>query len=252
MKNAEDIITDSHSSQTDTNDLSRAEVWRMFDRIANRYDLLNHLLSFGQDYVWRNRVAKHLSDKKDQIIADVATGTADLMFSICSKRKDVKLAIGIDMALKMLEIGRSKIKKKGFDDRISVAQGDAAKIPLGDKKVDAVTIGFGIRNVTDVPLVLKEMYRVLKQNGRLLILEFSLPSNLIMKPLFKFYLRYILPVLGSLISGDRKAYRYLNKTVESFPYGAEFCRLIEDAGFAKVDRYPLSFGIATIYCGEKN
>ena len=128
---------------------------------------------------------------------------------------------------------------------------DAAIIPVKNHSVNAVTIGFGIRNVVNVEAVLKEIHRILTINGRLVVLEFSFPKNSVMKKLFLFYLKNILPVVGSIISGDKYAYRYLNQTVEEFPYGNEFCAMVENAGFANVYENPLTFGISTIYCGDK-
>ena len=230
---------------------SRKDVWKMFDRIAHRYDLLNRMLSCGQDVVWRNKVANHLTDQQNQHILDLATGTGDLLISIFENNDRAKTAIGIDMAEKMLEFGRPKLAKRNLDNAISLQTGDATDIPFAENQFDAVTISFGIRNVNDVNKSLFEMYRVLKKGGRAIILEFSLPQNKLLKRLYLFYFRNILPKIGSLISGDSYAYRYLNQTVESFPYGKEFCDLLNSAGFTAVKMAPLTFGIATIYQGDK-
>ncbi|MGH1363986.1 MAG: bifunctional demethylmenaquinone methyltransferase/2-methoxy-6-polyprenyl-1,4-benzoquinol methylase UbiE [Calditrichia bacterium] len=230
---------------------SRREVWKMFDRIAGRYDLLNRLLSFGQDVVWRKRVSRHLSSRSDQRVLDLATGTGDLLISIFKHSKNVKSGVGIDMAEKMLEVGREKLTKRNLNDRLTLQTGNAVKIPFSDKSFDAVTISFGIRNVSNVSTSLEEMHRVLRQDGRAIILEFSLPGNAIVRHGYLFYFRHILPRLGSLISGDGYAYRYLNQTVETFPYGREFCKLMTDAGFDNVVATPLTFGIATIYQGDR-
>lgn len=241
----------SPSNITNTKSHSRAEVWKMFDRIAHRYDLLNRLLSLWQDVRWRNRVAKHLPARDEQHILDLATGTGDLLISIFKHSKRVKSGIGIDMAEKMLEFGRPKLKKRGLDQAITLQTGDATEIPFPADRFDAVTISFGIRNVTDVSRALGEMKRVLKGGGKAIILEFSLPGNALMRSLYLFYFRKVLPRIGGLISGDSFAYRYLNETVETFPYGEAFCDLMRQAGFHQVKMTPLTFGIATIYEGEK-
>lgn len=223
----------------------------MFDRIAHRYDLLNRMLSLGQDVVWRKKVARHLPDQPELHVLDVATGTGDLIIFMQQANAAVKSGIGIDMAEKMLEFGRPKLEKAGISDQFSLKTGNAVAIPFSDNQFDAATISFGIRNVIDVPKALSEMHRVLKKNGRALILEFSLPKNALMRGLYLFYFRNILPRIGGLISGDSFAYRYLNDTVESFPYGEDFCKLMRDAGFRDVKTAPLTFGIATIYQGDK-
>jgi demethylmenaquinone methyltransferase/2-methoxy-6-polyprenyl-1,4-benzoquinol methylase len=152
----------------------------------------------------------------------------------------------------MLEIGRNKINKQNFSGRISLQEGSAEQIDFPDNTFDAVTISFGIRNVVNVSQALSEMYRVIKPSGRVLILEFSIPKNRLMRRIYLLYFRYILPILGSVISGDGYAYRYLNQTVETFPYGDDFCHLIVTAGFQNVRMHPMTFGIATIYVGEKD
>lgn len=222
----------------------------MFDRIAHRYDFLNHFLSLNRDKAWRKRLAARLPDRENLEVLDLATGTADQLLALFASGK-VKSGMGIDPAEKMLEIGRRKIKERKLDDKIVLKNGSAEQIPCEDNAFDAVTISFGIRNVTDVPRALSEMRRVLKANGRALILEFSLPKNRLIKKLYLFYFRKILPRLGAIISGDARAYRYLNETVETFPYGVNFCDLMRQAGFENVTARQLTFGIVTLYTGDK-
>ena len=229
----------------------RTGIWRMFDRIARRYDLLNHLLSLGQDIRWRKKVARFLVNKYDQYILDLATGTGDQLLYMFSCSDRIDRALGTDLALKMLDRGREKVKKRKLEDRIVLEEGDAEHIQYPDNIFDAVTISFGIRNLMSVERSLSEMYRVLKPAGRVLILEFSIPQNILMRSIYLFYFRYLLPFIGSVISGDRYAYRYLNETVEGFPYGDAFCQLLRESGFQNVSMYPQTFGIATIYCGDK-
>ena len=227
------------------------EVWHMFDRIARRYDLLNHLLSVGQDIRWRKKVARFLTEKSDQYILDLATGTGDQLLYLLKSTDRIDKALGTDLAKEMLTIGREKIRKKQLENRIVLEEGNAEQIRYEDNTFDAVTIAFGIRNVLNVKQSISEMYRVLKPEGRVLILEFSLPKNRILRRIYLFYFRYILPHIGAIISKDGYAYRYLNETVEKFPYGDDFCKILVAEGFEKVSRQPLTFGIATIYHGDK-
>jgi len=223
----------------------------MFDRIAHRYDFLNHFLSAGQDIRWRNKVIQFIPARSDITVLDLATGTADLLITVLRKNKHIKHGIGIDMAEKMLEIGRHKINNFGLSEKIELHPGNIMDIKYPDNSFDIVTIAFGIRNVEDVQKGLKEIYRVLKENGRLIILEFSLPKSRLINAIYLFYFRKILPCFGSVISGDFYAYQYLNKTVETFPYGSAFCDLMDSSGFKNTGFKPLSFGIASIYTADK-
>ncbi len=229
----------------------RKEVWRMFDKIAPRYDFLNRLLSMRQDVRWRKKMAKYLVSKPDQKLLDLATGTGDQILHLLQKTDRITTAIGIDMSTQMLAVGQQKVAASPFQHCIDLKEGDATAIPLSDNQFDVVTITFGIRNVIDVNQSLNEMFRVLATGGRVLILEFSLPASSILKALYLFYFRKILPILGGWISGDSHAYRYLNETVETFPYGSAFCNLMTRAGFENVSAHPLTFGIATIYQVDK-
>jgi len=228
---------------------SRHEVWKMFDRVARRYDFLNHFLSLNRDVTWRRKVAELLPGRKDQTVLDLATGTADQLLSLYGSDR-VESGVGLDLSEEMLIIGRRKIAARQLEGCLTLRNGDAGAIPFDDNTFDAVTISFGIRNVTDVCHTLREMHRVLKPGGRALILEFSLPENRILRSTYLFYLRHVLPGLGGIISGDGRAYRYLDRTVESFPCGEAFCRLMRDAGFANAQARPLTFGVATIYHGD--
>ncbi|UCG61594.1 MAG: bifunctional demethylmenaquinone methyltransferase/2-methoxy-6-polyprenyl-1,4-benzoquinol methylase UbiE [Candidatus Zixiibacteriota bacterium] len=221
----------------------------MFDRIAHRYDLLNRLLSMGRDVAWRKQVTSYLPKRENLSVLDLATGTADLLISVYENSGQASTGVGVDMAGKMLTLARKKIAGKRLNSSLSVVKADATVLPFADRSYDAVTIAFGIRNFTDVSAGLKEMHRVLNPGGKALILEFSLPQNWLVRTTYLLYFRFILPVIGALISGDRYAYRYLNRTVETFPYGAQFCELLKEAGFEDVRANPVTFGIATIYEG---
>lgn len=229
----------------------RKDVHLMFDRISGRYDLLNRLLSMRRDVAWRKKVAELLPEGDNLTVLDLATGTGDLVLSLFENSSRVKYGVGLDMAGKMLEIAQSKVADQGMEKKIELIRSDATELPVGDNQFSAVTIAFGIRNVTDVNRSLREMHRILTPNGKALILEFSLPENKLVRSGYLFYFRHILPAVGSLISGDGFAYRYLNQTVETFPYGQEFCSLMETAGFKNVKEHRLTFGIATIYEGTK-
>jgi len=223
----------------------------MFDHISPKYDLLNHLLSFGLDIHWRKLLGKFLPNRTNIKVLDLATGTADVLLSLFKNNTNVLSGCGIDMANKMMDIGRKKIAKHNLDAQITLLHGDAHHIPLDNNSFDAVSIAFGIRNMT-VPLgVLSEMHRVLNIGGRALVLEFSLPQNSIVRAFHLFYLRHFVPIIGALFSGHYAAYKYLNQTIESFPYGNDFCALMSEAGFKNISAHPLLFGVATIYTGEK-
>ncbi len=234
-----------------TENISRKKVWLMFDRIAHRYDLLNRLLSMRRDVAWRKKLARHLPQRRPLALLDIATGTADVALTLLRMNSGIIRAVGVDMSEKMLEEGRHKVRKAGLNNKLTLEIGDATALKQADNSFDVTTIAFGIRNVMDPLSGLKEMYRVLKPGGRSLILEFSLPGNKWLRSLYLYYFRHILPRIGAMISGDGYAYNYLNKTVESFPYGDAFCALMTRAGFENVHAYPLTFGIATIYSGDK-
>ena len=230
---------------------TRKDAWVMFDRIAHRYDLLNRLLSFRQDVVWRNKLAGYLPNRKKQSVLDVATGTGDVLISLINKSDKIDRAVGIDMSERMLDMGRSKMARLNLNKIVTLKAGNATDLQFEDAIFDVATISFGIRNVNNLELAVQNLYRILKQNGRVLILEFSLPGNFILKSMYLFYFRHILPRIGALISGDAYAYNYLNQSVETFPYGEDLCNILRESGFKNVKFHPLTFGIASIYQGDK-
>jgi demethylmenaquinone methyltransferase/2-methoxy-6-polyprenyl-1,4-benzoquinol methylase len=231
--------------------ISKIKVWQMFNRIAKCYDILNHILSFGQDIIWRKKVSTFLPSRSDLSLLDIATGTANQIISIFQQNENISAAVGIDKAKKMLQIGGNKIIKHQLQDKVKLKEGDATNLEFENDTFDVITITFGIRNFVNISLALKEILRVLKPDGRMIILEFSLPNNKLFRNVFLFYFRNILPHLGGFISGDRYAYRYLNETVETFPFGKEFVQLLKDGGFVNINVTPLTLGIATIYWAEK-
>ena len=229
---------------------SRETVPAMFDRIAHRYDLLNHMLSLGRDIAWRRRMVRLLpAMSPGSRVLDLATGTGDVLLGIAAAAP--ALVVGVDPARAMLERARAKAQSRGPEQGVSLIQADALRLPLASEVFDAVTVAFGLRNMPDVPAVLAEILRILRPGGRLIVLEFSLPARGAIRAPYLFYFRHILPWVGGLLSGQPAAYRYLNQTVEAFPYGADFCALLGRAGFADAAAQPLTCGIASLYTAEK-
>ena len=231
--------------------LPKSESWKMFNDIALRYDFLNRLLSLGQDLRWRRALKQFMPNNNDQTILDLATGTADVLITLVKDNPKVKQGYGIDPADKMLEIGREKIKHKHLQEKLKLQQGDAQALSFPDGIFDCVTISFGIRNIPDLRLALLEMYRVTKKEGRVLILEFSKPENQFLKAGHWLYLQTLVPLVGFLFSGNFKAYTYLNQTIQTFPYGDRFCKILKQMGFVKIKAHPLMGGAATIYVAQK-
>ena len=227
------------------------KVEKMFDTISPTYDRTNRILSLGLDQYWRRRVAKFLPKRQPLYLLDCATGTGDQLIALMEHTESVGQAVGIDLATEMLRLGRQKIKEKPYKNKVLLQEASATALPFAENTFDCATIAFGIRNVDDVPLALSEMRRVLKPGGRLVVLEFSLPKNEILKALHLFYLRKCLPYIGGWLSKNRDAYTYLNKTIEAFPSGQNFCGLLKHAGFISASAHPLTLGIVTLYVGDK-
>jgi len=221
----------------------------MFNNIAGRYDFLNHFLSAGIDVLWRKKVISLLKEKNPEFILDIATGTGDLALE--ATKLNPKQIIGIDLSSEMLAIGRKKVAARKLAEIIQLLEGDSENLFLESNKFDAVTVGFGVRNFENLDLGLKEIYRVMKQGGVFVILEFSRPKAFPVKQLYDFYFRRICPVLGKMISKDTSAYSYLYESVKAFPEGNQMLRHLEEAGFKETKWMPLTFGIASIYVGVK-
>ncbi len=227
----------------------REKVEHMFDSIATKYDLLNHVLSAGIDKTWRKKLISILSKENPKIILDVATGTADLAIAAASLQPHE--IIGVDISYRMLEVGRNKIKAKKLESLIQLIHADSEQLPFEANSFDAITVAFGVRNYEHLLTGLKEMYRVLKPGGICLILEFSQPQSFPVKQFYKFYSKYILPFAGQLLSKQRSAYEYLPESVNAFPHGEKFLNIFNDAGFNNTKYLSLTFGIASIYEGRK-
>jgi demethylmenaquinone methyltransferase / 2-methoxy-6-polyprenyl-1,4-benzoquinol methylase len=214
----------------------------MFAAIARRYDLANHTLSCGTDFYWRKCAANMVASWRPRKIVDLATGTGDLALAVQKKLPDAEVT-GVDFLPEMLELAR----RKGVRETILA---DAMKLPFPDASFDCVTIAFGLRNMENWRDALVEMSRVLKRDGRLLVLEFSLPTVSIVRTIYRFYLHRCLPLLGSFLTRKKSAYDYLGDSIEEFPSGHAMIDLIEASGFKHVTLQPLSYGIATIYTAQ--
>ena len=223
----------------------------MFNRIAPRYDLLNRVLSFGIDRIWRRRLVRLVRKKAAATVLDVATGTGDLALALAATLRKPLTVYGLDISSGMLELARKKVNKKGLQDLIVLKEGDSEALPFDDNYFDAVTVAFGVRNFGDLAKGLAEMRRVLKPGASLYVLEFSKPSVFPVKQLYGFYFSHILPWWGGVISKDKAAYSYLPASVMDFPEGAAFEAERRRAGLNPTRSRRQTFGIATIYISEK-
>jgi len=227
----------------------KEEVAEMFNNISGKYDFLNHFLSVGIDKIWRKKAIKMLEEIKPERILDLATGTGD--FAIESLRISPKEVIGIDISEGMLEVGRRKMKKLGVDNIVSMRLGDSEALPFEDGYFDAFTVGFGVRNYENLEKGLSEMLRVLRPEGKGIILEFSKPKKFPVKQYYAFHSKYIIPFFGKSISKDSKAYEYLPESVAAFPEGKDFEDILKKVGYRNVTSKRVAGGIATIYSGIK-
>ncbi len=234
----------------DKESTKKGQVTQMFDKIAPYYDYLNRLLSVGVDVIWRKKAINTLKAHQPQFILDIATGTADLAIEAAKTLKP-KSIIGMDISVEMLKIGESKVANKGLDNIIKLESGDSENLQYQDNSFDAITAAFGVRNFENLEAGLKEMYRVMKKDGRLVILEFSKPKVFPLKQLFNIYFKNILPVIGKIKSKDPKAYKYLYESVQVFPDYDQMTNILQSIGFKNTSYKPLSFGICTIYLGSK-
>lgn len=225
------------------------QVAKMFNNISHRYDFLNQLLSLGIDKTWRKKAIGVLRPLKPQTILDVATGTGE--FAIQALDLNPRKVIGIDISDGMLEIGRKKVIAKNLSSQVELVHGDSENIPFSQNKFDAVTVAFGVRNFENLKKGLSEIKRVLRPGGMVVILEFSKPSTFPFKQVYNFYFRFILPRIGSIVSNDKAAYTYLPKSVEAFPDGEDFLRILHDVGFKNTQCSSLTFGISSIYIATK-
>ena len=227
----------------------KEKVQEMFNGIAPKYDLLNHLLSMGIDKSWRRKAMRELEGGRRGTVLDIACGTGD--FSIEALRHGVERVVGADISENMLAVAREKAREKGLEDRLEFRYGDSENLDFEDGTFDAVTGAFGVRNFEHLERGLAEMCRVLRPGGKVVVLEFSTPERFPMKQLYRFYFKQILPRVGGFVSGDRKAYEYLPASVFAFPQGDRFLQIMRSCGYRNVAQRRLTFGIASLYTGEK-
>ncbi len=230
-------------------DPKKVQVAQMFDNISHSYDFLNHFFSLGIDKLWRKKSVKLMAAVKPMHILDVATGTGDFAFE--ALKLNPEKVTGLDISEGMLKVGREKIAKRQKESRMEFIHGDSESMPFAEGSFDAITVGFGVRNFQDLEAGLKEMRRVLRKDGMVVILEFSKPKSFPMKQLYFTYFQYIMPLLGKVISKDKSAYTYLPESVMAFPEGQDFEDILEDVGYRDTRRYPVTGGIATIYTARK-
>lgn len=233
-----------------TQESKKSQVSTMFDNIAPWYDFLNHFLSLGIDISWRKKAIKRLVEAQPKTLLDVATGTGDVAIE-ASRQLSPEKIFGIDIAKEMLEVGRKKIAQKQLQDEIELLYGDSENIPFADNTFDAVTVAFGVRNFENLEKGMKEMNRVLKPGGKLVVLEFSRPTLFPFKQLYNFYFKNILPLIGRITSKDPKAYSYLYESVQAFPDGKEFVKVMKNTGFQSGTYKPLTLGVCSIYEATK-
>ena len=227
----------------------KTQVAEMFNNIAGNYDFLNHFLSCGIDILWRKKAIRLLRSVNPNKVLDIATGTGDFAIEALSLKPES--VTGIDISQGMLDVGIEKMKAKGHDHIIELKLADSEDLPFEEGEFDAITAGFGVRNFENLEKGLKEIHRVLSPKGRVAILEFSSPTVFPVKQFYHFYFTYVVPTIGKLFSKDASAYTYLPESVEVFPYGQDFLDIMTKSGFSNVKAIPVTFGIASIYTGEK-
>mgnify|MGYP005843439777 CR=1 FL=1 len=228
---------------------SHQQISKMFDQIAPKYDFLNHLLSFNIDKIWRRKLRKICQKYPITNILDIATGTGDLAIEL-SKINNLKIT-GIDISTKMLDIAKKKIAKKNKTSQIDLILANSSNLPFADNSFDAATCAFGVRNFENLNSALTEIFRVIKNDGLLIILEFTIPQKKIFSSLFKFYFKKILPIIGKIISKNSTAYNYLPDSVLQFPQNKQFMKILEQNLFKPIKNISLSQGIASIYIAKK-
>ncbi len=227
----------------------KQHIGQLFDRIAPTYDALNHGLSLSVDKCWRRRVVKLMPPASR--VLDVAVGTADLSIEMLRQTK-AQQVVGLDLSREMMAIGEKKVTKSGYGEQVEFVLGNAQEMPFADASFDGVTCAYGCRNFSDLDAGLREMYRVLKPGGQVTILEFSYPSNRIVRAVYDLYFSHVLPWIGRMVSRDKTAYTYLNKSVKSFVWGEAFAKRLRQAGFVQETFVPLTFGITTVYSAKKS
>ncbi len=225
-------------------------VHSVFENIAHRYDFMNTLLSFRRHKSWRDFTMKKMNVSKGNTALDVACGTADWTIAL-AKASETGSVVGLDFSQNMLEVGIKKVRDKGLDKQIELIQGNAMELPFSDSTFDYATIGFALRNVPDIEVVLSEMLRVVKPGGKVVSLELSKPNWPPFRKLYYFYFYHLLPILGKVFAGHYEQYAWLPESLTNFPDQQELANIFQRVGMDKVEVYPLTGGIAAVHIGCK-
>ena len=233
----------------DPSSSKKEQVTQMFDEISNKYDTLNRVISLGIDQSWRRKVVKIASETAPQRVLDIATGTGDL--AIALKKTNATQIIGLDISPGMLAIGKDKVKALSLDNTITMVLGDSENLSYEDNYFDLVTVAFGVRNFENLEKGLGELFRVLRPQGKLIILETSVPTKFPFKQGYHIYSGLIVPLVGRIFSRDQRAYQYLSDSAAAFPYGDIFNNILRKIGFIEVKDNPQTLGVASIYCATK-
>ncbi len=226
------------------------EVARMFSQIARRYDLANHVLSLNRDRAWRRELVQHSAPRAGERLLDLCTGTGDVAIEFAQASPQLQI-VGVDLSEEMLRVAHEKCARLGLDQQVQLVHGNVLELPFAERSFEIVTLAFGLRNLPDRARGLREIYRVLAPGGRAMILEFSIPQNVLARSVYLPYLRYILPRVGGLVSGSRAPYEYLRDSILSFPDRAQILEELYETGFRPVGYRDLTLGIATLYWGGK-
>ncbi len=233
-----------------SNQSKKEQVTKMFDTISKEYDGINKIMTFGIDKKWRKKVINIIAENNPKYILDIASGTGDLAI-LAAQKTQASTIIGADISKGMLEIGKKKVKKLNLSHRITMQYGDSENLPFDSNFFDAITVAFGVRNFENLDKGIQEIYRVLKPDGKFVVLETSVPTSPIIKQGYLFHSNYMLPFFGKLFSKDPKAYSYLSKSAKNFPYGVAFNNILLKNGFKEVQNLPQTLGVATIYIANK-
>ena len=229
-----------------------SQVRRMFNSIAPAYDNMNRMMTFGLDRGWRRKAVRTVADSHPARVLDIATGTGDLAIAMArATQADGTHITGIDLSEEMVDIGRNKVKAAALTERIDMTTGDALHLPYGDNTFDAVTVAYGVRNFEHIDRGYAEMMRVLRPGGMLCVLELTPPSSALVKPFYHMYTRWVIPLVGRLMSRDSRAYAYLPESIRAVPARQDMLRLMQGAGFTDTRYRSLTMGVCAIYTARK-